>query len=307
MGSPEIAIPPLKALLESGHEVAGVASQPDRPAGRGREVASPAVALVAKEKKLLLFQPARIKTNPDLLKEFKDLSPDVIIVVAYGRILPQELLDLPPRGCINLHFSLLPKYRGAAPVQRALINGETETGVTTFFMTAGIDEGPILLQKKVPIEPEDTTSLLSSRLSIAGAHLLLETLDLLKSERVQSSPQNHRLATFAPLLRKEDGWIDWSRKASAISCQIKGMSPWPGAYTFLKDKLFKIHRVEVIPRKSGAEPGKIIIIGPIGVEVACGQDALLLKEVQIEGKKKMEIGDFIKGHPLAIGQRFGKL
>lgn len=304
MGSPEIAVPSLKAIVESHHHVVGVVSQPDRPAGRGRELTPPAVALLAREMELPLFQPAKVKENPEFMETLKKLAPDIIIVVAYGRILRKEILNLPPKKCINLHFSLLPKYRGAAPVQWALINGESETGVTTFFITEGIDEGPMIMSKKVPIEPEDNAELLSARLSIAGVQLLMDTLEAVSEGDVPSVPQNHRLATLAPPLKKEDGWIDWSRKATTLLYQIKGMNPWPGTYTFLKGKFLKIHRAEVVPRKTSAAPGEVILAGPLGLEIACGQGTLLLKEVQIEGKKQMEISEFLKGHPLTVGERF---
>ncbi len=304
MGSPEIAVPSLKAIVESHHQVVGVVSQPDRLAGRGRELTSPAVALVAKEMGLPLFQPSKIKENPEFVETLKRLAPDVIMVVAYGKILRKDILDLPPKKSINLHFSLLPKYRGAAPVQWAIINGESETGVTTFFITEGVDEGPIIISKKVPIEPEDNTELLSARLSIAGAQLLMDTLEAVGEGDAPSVPQNHRLATLAPPLKKEDGCIDWSRKATTLLYQIKGMNPWPGTYTFLKGKFLKIHRAEVVPRKTSATPGEVILAGPLGVEIACGQGALLLKELQIEGKKRMEISEFLKGHALTVGERF---
>jgi methionyl-tRNA formyltransferase len=305
MGSPEMAVPSLKALLESEDQVIGVVSQPDKPAGRGMSLVSPPVAVLAKEKKIPLLQPGTIKNNADFLKSLSELSPDVIVIVAYGKILPKEILDLPPKRCINVHFSLLPQYRGAAPVQWALINDESETGVTTFYLVEKVDAGPILRQKRVLIEPEDNAEILGHRLAVAGAGLLMETLEALKSNDLEPTPQNERLATFAPPLKKEDGRIDWTRKAKTVLSQIRGMTPWPGAYTTLNGKMLKIHSTELIAGKKSGTPGEVIQIGPLGIEVACSQGALLLREIQLEGKRKMEVSEFLRGHPIEVGQKLG--
>jgi methionyl-tRNA formyltransferase len=305
MGSPGMAVPPLKALLESEDRLIGVVTQPDRPAGRGMTLTPPPVAVLAKEKGLPLFQPQTIKNNPDFFKTLKEMAPDLIVIVAYGKILPKEILDLPPKKCLNVHFSLLPKYRGAAPVQWALINDESETGVTTFYLVEKVDAGPILLQKKVLIEPEDNAEILGHRLAVAGAQLLKETIERLKANELDPVPQNERSATYAPPLKKEDGRIDWKRKAKAIGCQIRGMTPWPGAYTQLNGKMFKIHSAELISGKKSGTPGEVIQAGPLGMEVACGQGAILLKEIQLEGKRKMEVSEFLRGHPIEVGQKLG--
>ncbi len=307
MGSPETALPSLKVLLASDDQVVGVVSQPDRPAGRGRTLTSPAVATLAREKKIPLFQPEKIKNNPELLNTLKQLSPDLIVIVAYGRILPKEILSLPPMKCLNVHFSLLPQYRGAAPIQWALMNDEATTGVTTFYLVEKLDAGPILMQKKVVVEPEDNVEILGNRLAVVGSQLLRETIALLKGGGINAVPQNERQVTLAPPLKKEDGLIDWSRKAKVIRSQVRGTTPWPGAYTLLKGKIFKIASAAVIPlKKESAVPGEIIQTGEEGIEVACGRDGLLLKEVQLEGGKKMDAAVFLKGHPLAIGERLGK-
>lgn len=305
MGSPEMAVPALKALLNSGEKVVGVVSQPDRPAGRGREITPPSMARLAREEKIPLFQPEFLKNNPEFSKSLKDLAPDLIVVVAYGRILPLEILNLPPLKCINVHFSLLPKYRGAAPLQWALINGEEETGVTTFSIVEEMDAGPILMQKKVVIEPEDNAGILGNRLAVTGAQLLLETLEGLKSHSLDPVPQNERLATAAPPLKKENGRIDWSRKARTIFNQIRGMNPWPGAYTTLNGKLLKIYRAEATAGKKGLQPGEAVPADAERLEITCGQGALLLKEVQWEGGRKMGTADFLKGHPVPAGSRLG--
>lgn len=306
MGSPSNAVPALEALLRTGHRLIGIVAQPDRPAGRGQEIHPPAIAEWARARKLPLFQPDRIKNNPEFLKTLQELSPDLVVVVAYGRILPNEILTLPPKRCLNLHFSLLPKYRGAAPVQWALINGEEETGVTTFQIVEKLDAGPIYLQKKVLIEPEDNAEILGHRLAVAGADLLVETVDRVAEGRIEPTPQNDHAATPAPPLKKEDGRIDWSRKAKTIWGQIRGTTPWPGAFTFLDNKLLKVYSASVLPRKKEASPGEVLTAVPGGLEIACGQGALLLKEVQIEGKKRMKTTEFLKGHPIEPGKKLGR-
>lgn len=305
MGSPSMALPSLEALCQSDHEVVGVVTQPDKPAGRGRHLTPPPVAQFARDKGLPLFQPEKVKGNAEFLEILKNLRPDVIAVVAYGRILPKEILDLPPLKCVNVHFSLLPKYRGAAPVQWALINGEEETGVTTLFLVEKLDAGPVLLHRKMIIEPEDTAEILGRRLSNVGAQLLLETLEGLSSGDLDPVPQKETQVTLAPPLKKEDGLIDWERKAGALWHQIRGVTPWPGAYTFWRGKRLKIHQVRKIAAKRQAKPGEVLDATPEGLEIACGQGALLLKEVQLEGGKRMEIETFLKGHDLKTGAFLG--
>lgn len=305
MGSPEIAVPALRGLLESEDRVIGIISQPDKPGGRGRRLLAPPVALLAREKGVPLLQPEKIRNNPEFLQSLKKLGPDLIVVCAYGKILPRELLELPRLKSLNLHFSLLPRYRGAAPVQWALINNEPETGVTTLFVTEKVDAGPILLQKKAPIEPEDNAEILGHRLAVTGAELLRETVTLLKSEDLNPIPQEERLATPAPLLKKEDGKIDWTRKATAIHCQIRGMTPWPGAFTFLDKRILKIYSASVIPAKKPADPGEIVSASPDGLDAACGQGTLRIRELQLEGKKRMGAVEFLRGHALRFGQKLG--
>lgn len=300
MGSPEIAVPSLQALIEGGESIIGIVSQPDRPAGRGQGIASPPVAQRAREKKIPLFQPASVKNN-QLIKTLNDLRPDLIVVVAYGKILPKEILDLPPMKCINVHFSLLPRYRGAAPVQWSLINGDEETGVTTLIINEQLDAGPILLQKKTPIEPEDNVERLSHRLANLGATLLTETISLLKANDLYPTPQNDQEATPAPSLKKEDGRLDFTQKAKGLVNQIRGMTPWPGATTSLNGQRLKIFWAEELPRKPQGQPGEVVAVGPLGIEVACTGSSLLIKEVQREGKKRMPAGEFLKGHSLTPG------
>jgi methionyl-tRNA formyltransferase len=303
MGSPEIAVPTLEALLQAGENIVGVVSQPDRPVGRHQVLTPPAVAAFAKEKNLPLFQPEKVKNNPEFLETIKNLKPDVVIVVAYGRLLPKDFLDLPPRGCINVHFSLLPKYRGAAPMQRALMNAETETGVTTFRIVEKLDAGPILMQKKVEIHEEDTTEILGRRLTVIGTQLVKETLASLRSGALKPIPQNDREATLAPPLTKEDGLVKWNEKARYVCGQIRGVTPWPGAYTFWENKRLKIHRAEILEGKRSAEPGTVTEIIEEGIEVACTNGALLLTELQLEGGRRLSAKDFLKGHAIAVGEK----
>lgn len=308
MGSPEWALPSLKALLESGHPVVGVVTQPDRPAGRGQEVTPCAVAAYARASGLPLLQPEKI--DDPFLGEVKKINADLAIVVAYGRILPRSFLQLFPNRCWNVHFSLLPKYRGAAPVQWALLNDEPETGVTTMLIQERLDAGPILMQKKIVISEEDTASTLGTRLANAGGHLLRETLEALENDELAPQPQNEREATLAPSFQKEDGRLDWSRKAKMLWCQVRAMNPWPGAWTLLDGKRLKIHHAEALSRKTTEPPGTVISTGakgnlPKGIEIACGHDVLLVDELQLEGKKKMDASDFLQGYPLAEGKQLG--
>lgn len=300
-----MAVPSLEALLKSKNQVVAVVSQPDKPSGRGLEIHASAVSQVAIEHKIPLLQPVSLKNDPDFLRALQELAPDLIVVVAYGKILPPEVLTLPPRRCINVHFSLLPKYRGAAPVQWALINEEEETGVTTFFLTDKLDTGPILMQRKIPIHEEDNAKILGHRLAIAGAELLIETVEALGLNQVEPVPQNERLATFAPPLKKEDGQIDWSEKAKTIQNRVRGMTPWPGAFTFFKGKRLKVHHTELLAGRKGSPAGEILVAGPERLEVACGQGALLISELQLEGGKRLTTSDFLKGHPIAPGERLG--
>ncbi len=308
MGSPEIAVPSLKAILETSHQVVGVVSQPDKPAGRGRELTPPAVAVFAKGQGLQLHQPEKVRDHPTFLETLKGLKPDVVVIVAYGKILPDEIVRLPPLGCVNVHFSLLPKYRGAAPLQWALINGDEETGVTTFRLNAGVDTGPTLLQKKVMIHEEDNAEILGHRLSLIGAELLVATLDGLSSGNLEALPQNDRMATRAPMLKKEDGLIDWGQKAKIIWGRIRGMNPWPSAFTTWQGKRLKIFAAEPLAeknhKKSGA-PGEVIEINDDGVQISCGQGVLLIKEVQMEGGKRLSATSFLKGHSLGEGEKLG--
>lgn len=301
MGTPEFAVPSLESLLRSEETVVGVVTQPDRPKGRGRSVVASPVKRVCQRVGLPVLQPLKMK-DPAFLEALRDWKPELIAVAAFGRILPPVILELPPQGCVNVHASLLPKYRGAAPIQWALINGEPETGVTTMLMDAGMDTGPILLQERVPIQPEETADVLSTRLAVVGGRLLLVTIQGLKAGTVMPKPQDHSQATLAPLLKKEDGLIDWTLGASAIVNRIRGLTPWPGAYTFMGRDRWLIWRALPIPRSSGGHrPGTILEVTKEAMLVATGTDLLAVTEIQPANRRRMAVAPYLAGHPVQVG------
>jgi methionyl-tRNA formyltransferase len=306
MGTPHAAVPTLRQCLADGHEVVAVWTQPDRPSGRGNKVTFSPVKEFALARGLTIHQPARIK-NEQAKELFSSHDADVAIVVAYGRILPDVFLRAPRRGCINVHFSLLPLYRGAAPANWAIVNGETETGVTTMFIEPELDTGPILLQRKTGIGETETAPELMERLAEIGAALLGETLARL--DEITPRPQHDRDATFAPVLVKEDGLIDWSKNAFAIERCVRGFQPWPNAYTSFKSKGLIVWWAEPIKsRDSEAPVGEVILAHGDDLIVSCGeQTALRLHEVQPEARKRMPVRDFINGLHLKVGDRFGKV
>jgi methionyl-tRNA formyltransferase len=304
MGTPEAAVPTLRRCLEDGHELVAVWTQPDKPAGRGNKVAFSPVKEFALSHGLSVFQPTRIK-NDEAKQLFASHDAEVAVVVAYGRILPDEFLRAPRRGCINVHFSLLPLYRGAAPTNWAVVNGETETGVTTMFIEPTLDTGPILLQRKTPIGEKETAPELMERLARIGAELLGETLARL--DNLTPRPQHDRDATYAPVLNKEDGLIDWSLSAFDIERRIRGFQPWPNAYTSFNSKSLILWEAQPsISVTSGIANGEVIVAHGDELVVQCGeQTALRVLEVQPEARKKMAARDFINGMRLKVGDRFG--
>jgi methionyl-tRNA formyltransferase len=304
MGTPQAAVPTLGQCLHDGHEVVAVWTQPDKPAGRGNKVAFSPVKEFALSHGLSVFQPTRIK-NDEAKQLFASHDAEVAVVVAYGRILPDEFLRAPRRGCINVHFSLLPLYRGAAPTNWAVVNGETETGVTTMFIEPTLDTGPILLQRKTPIGEKETAPELMERLARIGAELLGETLARL--DNLTPRPQHDRDATYAPVLNKEDGLIDWSLSAFDIERRIRGFQPWPNAYTSFNSKSLILWEAQPsISVTSGIANGEVIVAHGDELVVQCGeQTALRVLEVQPEARKKMAARDFINGMRLKVGDRFG--
>jgi methionyl-tRNA formyltransferase len=303
MGTPDFAVPSLQALLDNKYDVRAVVTQPDRPKGRGRKLALPPVKILAEKAGLPVLQPSKVRT-PEFLQELKAYNPDLILVAAYGRILTQAVLDLPRFGCINVHGSLLPKYRGAAPVQWAILNGEKEAGITIMQMDAGLDTGAMLLSAAIPISPEDTTGTLAPRLARLGGELLAQTVKQLK-EGCLPPPvkQNDSLATLAPPLSKEDGIINWGRSAFLISCQIRGLDPWPKASTTLGGKKIHLFSPSVVaePPGKGVAPGTICGADKQGLRIACAGDLLLVKEIQAEGGKRMPVSSYLQGHELQEG------
>ena len=304
MGTPQSAVPALRRIVEDGHEVVAVWTQPDKPAGRGHKVAFSPVKEFALAHDLKVLQPARIK-NDDAKQLFASHNADLAVVVAYGRILPEEFLRAPRRGCINVHFSLLPLYRGAAPTNWAIIKGETETGVTTMFIEPALDTGPILLQRKTPIGAKETAPELMQRLAEIGAELLGETLARL--DDLTPRPQHDADATFAPVLNKEDGLIDWSQSAYAIERRVRGLQPWPNAYTSFHSKGLIIWSAETATTtNTSATPGEILVGHRDDLIVSCGEHtALRLLEVQPESRKRITVREFISGAHLKVGDRFG--
>jgi len=300
MGTPDFAIPSLARLIASSNTIVGVITQPDRPKGRGKKLQPPPVKTLTLQHGLPLLQPEKVKEE-NFIQWLKAKNPDLIVVVAFGQILPPKILRIPQYGCINLHASLLPKHRGAAPINWALINGEEATGVTTILMNEWMDTGDILLQREIKIEQKDDALTLSHRLSTLGAKLLLETIIQLKKGTLTSLPQNHSKASYAPALKKEDGHIEWRKDAQAIYNQIRGTLPWPGAFTNLENKLLKIFKSTVLKDESHDHPGVISQVSPEGIKVATGKGYLLLTEIQLQDRKRMRAAEFIRGHPIPIG------
>jgi len=303
MGTPEFACPTLQNLLDRGEDVIAVITQPDRPKGRGQQTLPPPVKVLAERHGIPVMQPLKVRV-PEVVESIRALAPDLIVVVAFGQILPKSLLDIPKYGCINVHASLLPRWRGAAPLNWCIINGETETGVTTMMMDVGLDTGDMLVKKSTPIDPDENTQSLHDRLSVVGAEALAETLDLLTAGKLVREKQDDALTCYAPMLKKEDGLIDWSKEPQAIKNLVRGMTPWPGAFSFLDGKMLKIYRVGT----AGGEgtPGSVIRAGREGLEVACSGGSIVIEELQLEGKKRLHAGDFLAGYKIAPGSILGK-
>ncbi|NDL66891.1 methionyl-tRNA formyltransferase [Anaerotalea alkaliphila] len=302
MGTPDFSVPTLEALVRSEHQVVGVFTQPDKQKGRGQKLQPTPVKAAALEAGIPVFQPVRIR-NREALDQVRALAPDLVVVVAFGQILPKELLEMPPYGCVNVHASLLPKYRGAGPIQWCLLNGEKETGLTTMRMDEGLDTGDMLLKVSVPIREKETGGSLHDRLSGLGGDLLLETIRRLEEGTLAGTPQNPADATYAPLLTKDMGAIDWSLEGERIDWLVRGLDPWPGAYTWLEGKLLKVWDVEVSEEGFDQDPGTVVAVDPKkGFQVACGNNTTLwVKEVQLQGKKRMPCDVFLRGVRLPAG------
>lgn len=303
MGTPEFSCPTLQRLFDRGEHVVAVVTQPDRPKGRGQKEEPPPVKALALRYDIPVFQPVKVRT-PDSVERIREMAPDVIVVVAFGQILPQSLLDIPRLGCINVHSSLLPRYRGAAPLNWVIINGETETGVTTMMMDAGLDTGDMLLVKRTPIDPDEDARSLHDRMALLGADALAETLDLLVTGTLEPVKQNDADTCYAPLLTKELGEIDWHTSPLKIKNLVRGVTPWPGAYTRLNGLLLKIFKVRT--STGDGPPGTVLNVGKDGIEVACDGGSIIIDELQLEGKKRLAAREFIAGFALTPGLRLGK-
>ncbi len=305
MGTPEFALPSLEALLAAGAPILLVVTRPDRPKGRGRKVAPPPVKLLAQSRGLHVYQPESAR-SPETIERIAQLEPACIVVVAYGQLLTGKILELPTLGAVNVHASLLPKYRGPAPIHWALIQGESVTGITTILMDAGMDTGDILLQREVTIRPDETAGSLHDHLAETGASLLVETLDLLKRDALRATVQDESEATYAPMLTREDGRVDWSNDARRICCRIRGLDPWPGGFTWWQGKRLKLFGCRALPLSTQAKPGTVVKAGKEGLQVATGEGTVLIEALQLEGRRPLSVTDFLKGYSLQVETKFGE-
>ena len=301
MGTPDFAVPCLERMIEAGHEIAAVFSQPDKPRGRKMVLTPPEVKVCALKHGLTVYQPKSLR-NDEAMELIKEIAPDCIVVAAYGKILPKAMLDLPKYGCINVHGSLLPKYRGSAPIQWSVINGEKETGVTIMQMAEGVDTGDMLYQKAIPIGIDDTAESMFEKLSDLGGEMIVEALDLLEEGKLTPIKQDETLATHAPMLNKEIAVIDWNKSALEVHNLVRGLYSWPIAQTTLHGKKLKIYRTAV--GKGSGEAGTVISASPL--TIACGEGAVVIEELQLEGKKRMDAKAFLIGHPLQIKEKIGE-
>ncbi len=301
MGTPDFALQTLQGLIVAGCNMVGVYTQPDRPKGRGKQLAAPPIKELAQKHEIPVFQPLKLR-QPEAVAELEALAPDLIVVVAYGQILPKSVLEIPAHGCINVHASLLPKYRGAAPINKAIIDGETETGITTMYMDVGLDTGDMLIKKSLTIGADETAGELHDRLAALGRETMEETLRQLCAGSLQREVQNDELSTYASMMKKEDGRIDWNQSAQEIHNHVRGLDPWPGAYTSLNGELLKL--AETSPESAtGDEPGRVMTADKDGVCVACGKGSLRIKQLQLAGRKRLAAADFLRGCPLQPGAK----
>lgn len=300
MGTPQIAAATLERLLQGPDPIVGVVTQPDRPAGRGQHTQPSPVRKLAESRAIPVVAPEKIRTA-EFAEALTKWQPDIIVVVAYGRILPNNILELAPHGCLNVHYSLLPKYRGAAPAAWTIINGETHGGVSTMRLAEKMDAGAIYLQDAIPLAADETTGSLQAKLTPIGASLLLETLRRLKEGSLHPRQQDESLATLAPILTKEDGRIDWKQPAAAIERRVRGLDPWPGAFTQAAGKLLKVHRAELVSDQTAKTPGEVLRADSGGFWVSTGSGVLALTEVQLENKKRLPGTEFVKGARITAG------
>ena len=301
-GTPDFAVPTLDRLIDAGRRPVAVYTRPDRPAGRGRRPRPSPVKQRAEQAGIPVLQPASLRT-PDAQAELAALAPDLLVVVAYGLILPQAVLDIPRLGCVNVHASLLPRWRGAAPIQRALLAGDATTGVTIMQMEAGLDTGPMLARREIPIGAQDTAGDLHDRLAVLGAELLVEVLPDIAAGRLTPVPQDDAAATYADKLSKDEAPLDWQRPAAALARQVRAFNPWPVAETRLAGRILRIWQAEALPGPTAAAPGEIVAAGRDGIDVATAEGVLRLIRLQAPGGRPLPAADFLNGHPLRPGDR----
>lgn len=306
MGTPDFAVGALEALIQKGHEIALVVTQPDKPKGRGKAMQRTPVKEAALAHGIEVYQPRRVR-EAECVEYLRGQDADIIVVAAFGQILPKEILEMPRYGCVNVHASLLPKYRGAAPIQWAVINGEQVTGVTIMQMDEGLDTGDMLLKEEVALHKDETGGSLFGRLAQTGAALCVEALELIARGAIQPVPQNQEEATYTKMIKKQMGEVDWGKPARELERLVRGLNPWPSAYTYLDGRTLKIWQASVRQENGPAqEPGTIVSVAKDSIEVQCGQGVLVLKEIQMEGKKRMGADAFLRGFPLEAGKRLGK-
>lgn len=305
MGTPEFAVPCLEKLVNEGYEVLAVVTQPDKPKGRGNKLTPPPVKEFADKIGIKALQPKRIKTN-ESVEELKALKPDLFVTAAYGQLLSQEILDIPALGCINVHASLLPKYRGAAPIHWAVINGECETGITTMFTDIGMDTGDMLLSRKFKIDDSICVGELHDKLSLIGAEVLIETLNELKKGTLKRIPQQSQDATMAPIIKKEIGQINWLKTSSEIHNLVRGTNPWPGAYSFYKGERIRIWKTEInLKNSSLGKPGLIYSVDREGLKIGTGDGSITITQIQFDSSKKMSVEEYLRGHKIDEGEVLG--
>jgi methionyl-tRNA formyltransferase len=301
MGTPDFAVPCLQVIIENKYEIAAVVTQPDRPKGRGNAMTAPPVKVVAVEHGIQVYQPEKIKT-PEAVKFLKEMKPDIIIVVAFGQILSQEILDIPALGCVNVHASLLPRYRGAAPINWCIINGDEKTGVTTMYMDKGLDTGDMIISRETPISSEETAGELHDRMALLGAETLIETVRLIEEGRAPRTPQNNDESTYAPIMTKALGRIDWSKSALEVRNLIRGTYPWPGAFSSYGGRTFKIFKAEMADANArNKECGLVAHVDGQSFTVNCGVGSLRIKELQFENEKRMSVEAYLRGHNIEEG------
>lgn len=300
MGTPEFAVPCLQKIIDEGHEVLAVVTQPDKPKGRGKKLAMPPVKALALKYEIDVYQPVKAREE-SFVEKLKEINPELIVVVAFGQILPKSILDIPKFGCVNVHASLLPKYRGAAPLNWVIINGEEKTGVTTMYMDVGLDTGDMILKSEIPLDDEITAGELHDKMMVQGAEVLKDTIDLISKGEAPREKQNDEETCYSPIMDKSLGNIDWSKSATDIHNLIRGVNPWPSAYTTYDKQTMKIWKTKVLDKLSEKTPGTILSVDKNGIEVSTGDKVLQISEIQMSGKKRMIVSEYIKGNDISTG------